>query len=125
MSSADGSTALALALRELLTDALRDPAVLEEFRAVVREELDAREAPLPQEADDRLMTVADVARYAGVKTATVRGWLRAGKLPSVRAGRQWRMRRAELDRFLAGAGQGEAVDVEAEAARIVAMASRR
>lgn len=123
-----GDSALALALRELLADAiadsLRDPQVLEELRAVVREELEAREARTPA-GDDRLMTVADAARYAGVQAATVREWLRGGKLAAVRVGRQWRLRRADLERYLSDApAPGTDVDVDAEVARIVAMSKR-
>jgi excisionase family DNA binding protein len=52
-------------------------------------------------ADDRLLSVADVARLLSVTEPTVRVWIKEGKLRAQRAGaRFWRIRQAEVDRML-------------------------
>jgi excisionase family DNA binding protein len=52
-------------------------------------------------ADDRLLTVADVARLLSVTEPTVRMWIKEGKLRAQRAGaRFWRIRESEVDRML-------------------------
>ena len=52
-------------------------------------------------ADDRLLSVADVARLLGVTEPTVRVWIKGGKLRAQRAGaRFWRIRQSEVDRML-------------------------
>jgi excisionase family DNA binding protein len=55
------------------------------------------------EKDDPLMTVPEVAATLRLHPDTVRRWLRAGQLPAVNLGgrRGYRVRRSELDRFLA------------------------
>lgn len=52
-------------------------------------------------ADDRLLSVADVARLLSVTEPTVRTWIKEGKLRAQRAGaRFWRIRQSEVDRML-------------------------
>lgn len=53
--------------------------------------------------DDALLTVPEVAATLRLHPDTVRRWLRAGQLPAVNLGgrRGYRVRRSELDRFLA------------------------
>jgi excisionase family DNA binding protein len=52
-------------------------------------------------ADDRLLSVADVARLLSVTEPTVRVWIKEGKLRAQRAGaRFWRIRQSEVDRML-------------------------
>jgi excisionase family DNA binding protein len=54
---------------------------------------------------DELLTVREVAEYLKLNPQTVRNWIDAGQLAGVRVGsRRVRVRRSELDRFLA-AGQ--------------------
>jgi excisionase family DNA binding protein len=47
-----------------------------------------------------LLAVADVAQYLGVKQTTVQRWCREGSLPCVKIGKEWRIRREALERFL-------------------------
>lgn len=49
---------------------------------------------------DKLLTPEDAAKVLLVKPDTLRGWLRAGKLRGVRAGRLWRVRESDLEAFL-------------------------
>ena len=53
---------------------------------------------------ERLLTVPEVAQRVRVSPATVRDWLRQGKLKGTRPGGTkvgWRVAEAEIDRFLA------------------------
>jgi excisionase family DNA binding protein len=51
--------------------------------------------------DDRLLSVADVARLLSVTEPTVRAWIKEGKLRAQRAGaRFWRIRQSEVNRML-------------------------
>ena len=47
------------------------------------------------------MTVGEVAQLLRVDDKTVRNWIRAGLLPAIRVGRQYRIARAEFDTFIA------------------------
>lgn len=48
-----------------------------------------------------VLTVKDVARELHVHEETVKDWLRSGKLPGFKVGRDWRVRRESLDAALA------------------------
>ena len=47
-----------------------------------------------------LLSVEEVAGYLGVGTVTVYRWCREGRLPCLKVGRSWRIRRGALDDFL-------------------------
>src|ERR671911_2574747 len=53
---------------------------------------------LPQGKD--LLNTEDVAAYLGVRSVTVWRWCRDGSLPCLKIGREWRIRRETLERFL-------------------------
>jgi excisionase family DNA binding protein len=53
--------------------------------------------PLPW-AD--LYSPTDIATYLDVTPETVRRWVRTGRLRSIQAGRQYRIRQADLAHFL-------------------------
>ena len=44
--------------------------------------------------------MADVADHLGVSQDTIRGWLKNGKLPTVKAGKQYKFRLSEVDALL-------------------------
>jgi excisionase family DNA binding protein len=46
------------------------------------------------------LTVPDVARELGVKEDTVRSWIREKKLTAFFIGREYKIKREDLDRFL-------------------------
>jgi len=46
------------------------------------------------------LTVQEVADQLRVVPQTVQRWIRGGKLKAVRAGRLWRIRPEDLDKFL-------------------------
>ena len=47
-----------------------------------------------------LLGVAEVAEYLGVGAVTVYRWCREGRLPCLKVGRSWRIRREALEDFL-------------------------
>ena len=47
-----------------------------------------------------LLTAADVAGLVGVKETTVYRWCKEGKLPCLKVGKHWRVRRGALEDFL-------------------------
>jgi excisionase family DNA binding protein len=54
-------------------------------------------------AEDRLLTVQEVAERLRLKPETVRRWLRSGKLRGISLGSDhagWRVRESEVARFL-------------------------
>ena len=54
----------------------------------------------PAPGDDPWLTVQQVSDELKIHPATVRGWVKSGRLAAVRAGRTWRVRRSEVDRAL-------------------------
>ena len=53
-----------------------------------------------REPEDRLLGVEEVGRLIGVKETTVHKWCKEGKLPCLKVGRYWRIRREALENFL-------------------------
>ena len=53
--------------------------------------------------DDATLTPEEAAAYLKVNPQTIYRNLRRGRLPGAKVGRQWRLRRSDLDRLLAGA----------------------
>ena len=50
--------------------------------------------------DDVFLTTEEVLDYLHVSVRTVYRLIKAGKIPAVRAGRQWRFRKRDIDRWL-------------------------
>ncbi len=94
-------TTLDAMLRDLLREILRG-----EIIPAVREEIRSALASMTQRAtlDEDLLTSEEAGRFARVKPATIRSWLEAGKVTGSRSpgGREWRVRRGDLARLLAG-----------------------
>src|ERR671917_625781 len=62
---------------------------------------------LPQGKD--LLDTEDVAAYLGVGQVTVWRWCRDGSLPCIKIGREWRIRREALERFLERSERSESL----------------
>ena len=72
-------------------------ALTELVRSVVRDELAAERAARDVDQVDHLLDVAAAARLVSVKPATVRAWIKSGKLKTAgKAGKSWRLRREEV-----------------------------
>src|SRR5215216_152824 len=50
--------------------------------------------------ETELLAAADVAGMIGVKETTVYRWCKEGKLPCLKVGKHWRIRRGVLEDFL-------------------------
>jgi excisionase family DNA binding protein len=83
---------------------------------LVRVEVDARvrAALTEQAAVAELMSTADAARYAQVTPRSIRRWLDQGKLRALHAGRELRVRRADLDRLMRAGSRQKAAEVTPE-----------
>ena len=56
----------------------------------------------PHRQDDVFLTTEEVLEYLHVNLRTVYRLIKAGKIPAVRVGRQWRFRKVDLDVWLNG-----------------------
>jgi len=54
----------------------------------------------PFEDPDQIMTIEQVARYLSLHELTVRRLAREGEIPAFKVGRQWRIKKALLDRWI-------------------------
>jgi excisionase family DNA binding protein len=53
-----------------------------------------------REDGDRIMTIGEVARYLSLHELTVRRLAREGEIPAFKIGRQWRVKKDLLDRWI-------------------------
>lgn len=81
---------------------------------------------LPGSNDDRqvghggdLLSVGEAARAVDVRPGTIRDWIKRGRLNAVRAGRRYRIRRADLQRSLQAPEAGAAVSISEAASEII------
>jgi excisionase family DNA binding protein len=58
------------------------------------------------ESEESLLTVAEVADLLRLNQQTVRNWIDAGSLPSIRVGRRVRIKRSDLNRILENGYRG-------------------
>lgn len=74
---------------------------------IVRDELTHRD---PKPASDEYLSTADAAQIARVTPGTVRRWVRARQIARHGTGPRVRIRRDELERYLAGEQQASPED---------------
>ena len=53
-----------------------------------------------REDGDHIMTIEEVARYLSLHELTVRRLAREREIPAFKVGRQWRVKKALLDRWI-------------------------
>jgi excisionase family DNA binding protein len=80
-----------------------------------------RAAASPSGAD--LLTIDQAIDLLKTSRPTFYRWLRSGKLKGTKAGRQWRFRRDDIERFLAG--QGPRIELTADISPFVAQLEAR
>lgn len=95
------------------------------FDSAMRPALERLSAAEKSKPSDAFFSAEEAAQRAGVTAATIREWVRTGKLAGYRAGRLVRIKVSELDLFLASGGAANVVDLDAEARRILAGVRRR
>ena len=128
---ADRVLGVEVALHELVRDVVRDE--LRHFREEMLEAIRAhdRAPPRNEPALDEFLTVEQVAQLLKVIPDTVRTWIQAGTLTAsrpgngARPGRKYRVRRVDLDTFVAASQRAptsqevvSAADVEENSARM-------
>jgi excisionase family DNA binding protein len=74
---------------------------------------------------DDFLTTAEVIDYLHVNLRTVYRLLKAGQLPAVRVGRQWRFRRSDVDAWLEGRRSSSRTVAASPADRIAVPAAPR
>lgn len=52
--------------------------------------------------EEKWVNLADVAEHLSVSQDTIRNWLKSGKLPTIKAGKQYKFRLSEVDKLLEG-----------------------
>ena len=101
-----------------------DDVIRQTVREVLRDELREALAEMREKRSSstaEYLTVADASKIADVHEDTIRAWVKAGRLPRRQAGRELRIRRDDLVRFLDGEPtSGERPTPQDEAAAILA-----
>lgn len=82
-------------------------AVVAKMRDLVRAEVREALSEVRPVANGDYLTVKEAARISGYHASTIRKWIREGKVPRHGTGRGLRVRRDELDRFLAADPGGD------------------
>jgi excisionase family DNA binding protein len=60
---------------------------------------------IPSLPPDELLTIAEVAVYLKLSRRTAWRWCKAGQLPAVKVGHQWRVARSDLENFVRKRGK--------------------
>ncbi len=71
----------------------------------------------PISGEDPWLTVPQVSSQLRIHPATVRIWIKNGRLAAVRVGREWRVRQSEVDRALLAEASPAYAKQEAESTR--------
>ena len=51
--------------------------------------------------DDKWINIDEAADYLGIKTVTLRGWIKKDNtLPAHKVGKQWKFKRSEIDEWV-------------------------
>jgi excisionase family DNA binding protein len=74
--------------------------------------------------DDPYLTINDIKAELHVSHETVRQWILSGRLPHVKAGRMYRVRRSDLERMLAATPSSPGERSEPVVAAVNAMGPR-
>jgi excisionase family DNA binding protein len=75
--------------------------------------------PLNLPTDETFLTTEEVLEYLNVNLRTVYRLIKAGSIPAVRVGRQWRFRKRDIDQWLEGQRHTEVKGTGATRSRIL------
>lgn len=59
--------------------------------------------------EDRWLSVTEVCEYLGVSRDTIYKWINTLNMPTSRAGRRWKFKKAEIDLWMKNGGADEAL----------------
>ena len=57
--------------------------------------------------EDEMLTIDDLARYLKLKPQTIYRWLRKGKVPGAKIGKEWRFRRSVIEQWIEESLKGD------------------
>ena len=57
--------------------------------------------------EDRWLSVTEVCEYLGVSRDTIYKWINTLNMPASRAGRRWKFKKVEVDRWMKNGGADE------------------
>ncbi len=60
-------------------------------------------------SDNEIMTVSEVAEYFKISEVTTYKLVQEGKIPAVKIGRHWRVKRSDLTEFIEKLKRGERI----------------
>ena len=60
----------------------------------------SEEIKVEQKAEEKWVNLADVAEHLSVSQDTIRNWLKSGRIPTYKAGKQYKFRLSEIDKLL-------------------------
>lgn len=56
---------------------------------------------MSEKYDDKWINIDEAAEYLGIKTVTLRGWIKKDEtLPAHKVGKQWKFKRSEIDQWV-------------------------
>ena len=56
---------------------------------------------MTDDSQDKWINIDEAADYLGVKSGTIRDWIRKGKeIPARKIGKQWKFKRSKLDTWI-------------------------
>ena len=56
---------------------------------------------MDQSYTDKWINIDDAADYLGIKTVTLRGWIKKdSSIPAHKVGKQWKFKRSEIDEWI-------------------------
>ena len=55
--------------------------------------------------EEELLTVKELSKYLKVDQMTIYQWANKGVIPSLKAGKQWRFRKSEVDEWMKSIGR--------------------
>lgn len=50
--------------------------------------------------EDNYISIDEAAEYLGIKTVTLRNWIKKTDIPTRKIGKQWKFKRSELDEWV-------------------------
>jgi len=64
---------------------------------------------MPNDNNDEIMTVTEVAQYLKISEMTTYKFVQEGKIPAFKIGRHWRVKRSDLSEFIEKQKRGERI----------------
>jgi excisionase family DNA binding protein len=53
-----------------------------------------------EQIQDNYINIEEAASYLGIKSVTLRGWIKKTDIPARKIGKQWKFKKSELDEWI-------------------------